>query len=121
MKEDNLFKPPSTKLDDMQIDTYTDHPAYQEPVKRSRFHNTARKAFGVILIALAIFLFTIAGMWLLLTFYAFFSDTYSVRGMEIGAGFWLTQLFRIFIPGLLGLGLFKYGRHLTRPKSREYV
>lgn len=115
-----MFKPPNSELLE-KVNTYTDHPAYQQPVVRSELHNRIRFALGwlVMLVscaAILVFVFEIGFSLYLIgerTFEGFHDRlefTSSLSSLAFGV-FGLALTLRIG----------QWGRHLTRPHSREFV
>lgn len=104
------------------MNTYTNHPAYQEPLKRSAAHNKLRFFLGVV-VMLTIAIPLIAGSAL--------SFPYSIY--QLGAYIWggeyvVAQTAANFISPFIavliffiGIRFFQWGRHLTRPNSREFA
>ena len=107
---------------DTQINTYTNHPAYQEPIIRTKFHNQVRYILGAFVFVLVSLPLVTSGVLSIL--YGLYQIALSLYSLDI---FNQTFLLKVLSPVigyvaiLIGIEFFYWARHLTRATSREFV
>jgi len=109
-------------MNDIKANTYTNHPAYQEPIIRSEFHNHLRYFFGVIVFVLISMPIVTSGIWAIL--YGSYELILSIYNMKVFNQLFLFKLLTPvlgYIGILIGIEFFYWARHLTRATSREFV
>ncbi len=104
-----------------KVNTYTNHPAYQESIIRSDFHNMIRKIFGIVILVFGILIMASTIITLPLTVISVISLLFDeiVSKNEVFLNIFYIPL--VMVNAYFGLALFQWGRHLTRPTSREFV
>jgi len=103
-------------------ETFTDHPAYQEPINRSRAIITLRKIAGVLVILLLSTPFVVGGgLGVLYASYEIVLFFIQESFEQLALLQKVVQILATIINVLLGVEFFRWGRHLTRPTSREFV
>jgi len=105
-----------------KVNTYTDHPKYQEPIIRSNAHNIFRYAFGVLVVLIISVPLVIVGLS------GFPFSIYELGAAVINHGHNKQEILLLIISPFFSLAIafvgyefFKWGRHLTRPTSREFI
>lgn len=118
---DNVFIEQSFDLVN-DVDTYTDHPAYQTPLNRTELHNNLRNIAGWCVIILSfLMLLSCVGFFLYVS-YQFISSVF-IQAFEHRMEIVMAFIKPILgcVGGVIALHAMRWGRHLTRPNSREYV
>ena len=109
-------------MNETKVNTYTNHPKYQEPIVRSDLHNKIRYFFGIIIgyiVAIAIVLLGISSI-----LFGIYEIVLAIFNSEIMQQDFLLKILNPvigYILTLIGIQVFKWGRHLTRKTSREFV
>ena len=109
-------------MNSIKVNTYTDHAQYQEPIIRSKFHNTIRYIFGVfviLFISAPLFIGGVSGIPFSIYELGAVVVSNSYNKQELGLI--IISPFFSFAIAFVGLEFFKWGRHLTRPTSREFI
>ncbi len=111
----------SFSFSNTKVNTYTDHSAYQQPIVRHGCINNIRGIIGRLFMAFAFFVGFVA-------LFAFGYGIFKVFVLISSGNLTLADLFySVLFPifALIGIpfgkGAYYFGRHLTRPSSREYV
>ena len=102
--------------------TYTDHPKYQESIKRSKCHNSIRFFFGLfICIFIALPLTTLSLLAIPYSIHETYQYFYDPAFHKNIAALYIFSPFISMTLVFAGITLFRWGRHLTRATSREFV
>ncbi len=102
------------------INTYTNHPAYQKPIIRSPAHNKIRSICGWLIIcifSIALLLSASACLYSCYKFFMLMPETINRLDILYGLHPIMLSAFMAF----LSVRMMQWGRHLTRPTSREFV
>ena len=118
--EENTFKTPQSALTE-KINTYTDHPAYQEPLERSALHNNFRTIAGwlvIIIFFIALISTTINALYFSYELIASLVSGFDSKYIFIKL---MTKTLMFYVSIWIAIRFMQWGRHLTRPTSREWV
>ncbi len=117
---ENIFESPASDVEE-EINTYTDHPAYQDPIARSDFHNRIRTTCGwmvmVSSVVAAIFS-TLLSVYLIYKSGAGLIEGFENKYIAISS---ITKTSAAVVSIWIALRFRQWGRHLTRPTSREWI